>query len=137
MLLRVLTARAVKKLLMQLQELDLHKAQWLNHYCADNPPTEGNAFIVELFNARGTTVVDNINQTTHAIDPQNLAHRLLQIRDDMARAATIALPQYVELQNTQVLRTHLERSTFISGSHDKSSSYKDRRGYFGNRKGPK
>lgn len=129
MLLRVLTARSVKKLLMQLQELDLLVAQWLNNYAAEHPPTEGNAFIVDLFNAKGEVVVDAANKTTHHIDPQNLAHRVLVIRDDMARRATLDLPAFVERENTAVLRKHLERNTFVSGSSG-PDNYKDRRGYF-------
>jgi hypothetical protein len=41
-ILKVLTARSVKKLLWQLQELDLIVAQWFNNYCSENPPTGGN-----------------------------------------------------------------------------------------------
>jgi hypothetical protein len=102
--------------------------------CAEHPPTEGNKFLLELFAQSGTVVVENTTNTSHNIDPQNLAHRLLQIRDDMARAATVALPQFVELENTTVLRTHLERSTFVSGSHADAGGYKDRRGYFNQRR---
>lgn len=127
-LLRVLTARSVKKLLTQLQELDLHQAQWFNNYAAENPPTEGDKFITELFNAKGVVVMDSANNTSHHIDPQNLAHRLLQIRIDMARRTTLDLPGFTERHNTDVLRSHLTRNTFVSGSND--AGYKERRGYF-------
>lgn len=130
-LLRVITARSVKLLLVQLQELDLFQAQWFNNYAAEHPPTEGDKFISELFNAKGTVVTDPNTQTNHSIDPQNLAHRLLQIRDDMAKKATLDLPAFTERCNTQVLRTHLERNTFISGGADANDGkYKARRGYF-------
>lgn len=33
----------------------------------------------------------------------------------------------MEVENTEVLRSHLSRSTFVSGSSDKG--YKERRGY--------
>lgn len=128
MLLRVLTARAVKRLIHQLQELDMFVAQWLNNYCAEHPPTTGNEFIIDLFNAKGTVVNDATTQSTHKIDPQNLAHRVLLIRADMAQKATLQLPQFVELENTTVMRKHLERNTFISGSSQQG--YKERRGYF-------
>jgi hypothetical protein len=75
-------------------------------------------------------VTDPNTQTSHNIDPQNLAHRLLQIRDDMAKKSTLDLPAYVERCNTQVLRTHLERNTFVSGSNENDGKYKERRGYF-------
>ena len=105
-----------------------------NNYCAEHPPTESNAFILGLFSAPHSVVIDTTTQTSHSIDPQNLAHRVLQIRDDMARAATSSLPQFVELENTGVLRTHLERSTFVSGSHTAGGDFKERRGYFNQRR---
>lgn len=37
--LRVLTARAVQRVLMQLQELDAIIAGWLHNFVADNPPS--------------------------------------------------------------------------------------------------
>lgn len=127
-LLRVLTARSVKKLLYQLQELDVIVAQWLHNYAAENPPTTGNDFIEELFNVRGTVVKDPVTQTTHSIDPQNLAHRILQIRNDMAKKSTMSLPQYVDMQDAEVMRKHLTNNTFVSGSH--KDDHKERRGYF-------
>lgn len=130
-LLRVITARSVKLLLVQLQELDLFQAQWFNNYAAEHPPTEGDKFIQELFNAKGTVVTDPNTQLSHNIDPQNLAHRVLQIRDDMAKKATLDLPAFTERCNTGVLRSHLERNTFISGGVDENDGkYKARRGYF-------
>jgi len=127
-LLRVLTARAVKKLLYQLQELDIIQAQWLNNYAAEHPPTTGNEFIEELFNVRGTVVVDPTTQSSHNIDPQNLAHRILQIRNDMARKATLSLPQFVDTEDAAVMRKHLTNNTFVSGSHKDVPN--GRRGYF-------
>ena len=32
----------LKALSAPAQELDLHKAQWLNNYCSAHPPSEGN-----------------------------------------------------------------------------------------------
>jgi len=125
-----MTARSVKRLIYQLQELDVVVAQWMNNYAAENPPTTGNEFIIDLFNAKGTVVVDPTTKTSHNIDPQNLAHRILLIRSDMARNATLKLPGFVELENTGVLRKHLERNTFVSGSHTDVNGYKERRGYY-------
>ena len=39
---RVITARATQKLLMQLSELDIHVASWLSNYVSENKPLEGN-----------------------------------------------------------------------------------------------
>lgn len=121
--------------MIQLQELDIIVAQWLNNYAAENPPTEGNAFIADLFNAKGTVVVDPATKISHHVDPQNLAHRILQVREDMAKKATLDLPGFVERQNTLVIRKHLERNTFVSGSSG-PEGYKERRGYFRPGRGP-
>ena len=40
-MLRVLTAKATQRVLYQLQELDLYKAQWFNNYVAANSPSQG------------------------------------------------------------------------------------------------
>jgi hypothetical protein len=34
--------QATQRLLIQLEELDLHKARWMNHYCSEHPPNQGN-----------------------------------------------------------------------------------------------
>lgn len=125
-LLRVLTAKATQRLLLQLQELDLHKAQWFNNYCSENAPSGGNKFLMGLFKAPSTVVRDINTGTDHTIDPANLAHRVIQIRADMAQTL-VELPKYIELENTAVLRHHLTTSTFISGSSEQG--YKERRGY--------
>lgn len=38
---RVLTARAVQKLLLQLNETDIYQARWLTDYASANPPMGG------------------------------------------------------------------------------------------------
>jgi hypothetical protein len=132
-LLKVLTARSVQRLLYQLQELDMITAQWMNNYAADHSPMTGNQFIEELFNAKGTIVVEKATGTKHTIDPQNLAHRILMIRNDMAKKATLSLPEFVDMEDANVMRNHLTKNTFVSGSHDTSESASGsakRRGYF-------
>lgn len=132
-LLKVLTARSVKRLLIQLQELDMITAQWLNNYAADNSPMTGNEFIEKLFDVKGTVIVDKQTQTKRTIDPQNLAHRILIIRNDMAKKATLCLPEYVDREDGDVMRKHLVKNTFVSGAHDgntEASGSTKRRGYF-------
>lgn len=132
-LLKVLTARSVKRLLIQLQELDMITAQWLNNYAANNSPMTGNEFIEKLFDVKGTVIVDKQTQTKRTIDPQNLAHRILIIRNDMAKKATLCLPEYVDREDGDVMRKHLVKNTFVSGAHDgntEASGSTKRRGYF-------
>ena len=38
---RVLTSRAVQRVLMHLSETDLHVAHWFSDYCSTNPPMTG------------------------------------------------------------------------------------------------
>jgi hypothetical protein len=51
----------------------------------------------------------------------------------MAKNLCIGFPKYVELENTAVLRKHLERHTYMSGSGTEGG-YKERRGYYGGRR---
>lgn len=123
-LLRVLTARAVKLLIEQLQELDVIVGTWFMAFCGEHPPTEGNAFVLKLLAEKGTSIVDHTQRppVTHVVDPQSLAHRVLLIRADFAAAATRRLPGFTEVQNTAVLRQYLQGSTFVSGSGGAGSS---------------
>ena len=49
-------------------------------------------FLVALMKAPGSVVTDLQNKTTHTIDPANLAHRIIQIRSDMA-ATMVSFPK--------------------------------------------
>lgn len=109
-------------------ECDLLVAQWLNNFAADHPPTDGNKFVAHLLDQRGTQVTDPTTRSVHTVDPQILARRILIIRDDLARNATYNLPDYVERENTAILRSHLEKNTFVSGSS--GAQYGERRGYY-------
>ncbi|KAL4443759.1 hypothetical protein ABPG75_011496 [Micractinium tetrahymenae] len=131
LVLKVLTAKATQRLLLQLQELDGFKAQWLTNYCSEHPPSESK-FLLGLLRQKATTVLDASTATTHTIDPANLAHRIVQIRSEMA-ATMLKFPKYVEVQTTEVLRQHLMSSTYVSGTSTagaKGGDYKERRGYY-------
>jgi len=45
---RVITARATQKLLMQLSELDIHVAGWLSNYVSEHKPLEGNTVCTHM-----------------------------------------------------------------------------------------
>lgn len=132
LVLKVLTAKATQRLLLQLQELDVFKAQWLTNYCSEHPPSGSNKFLLGLLRQKATTVLDASTATTHTIDPANLAHRIVQIRSEMA-STMLKFPKYVEVQTTEVLRQHLMTSTYVSGTSTaaaEGSDYKERRGYY-------
>ena len=44
---RVLTARAVQKLLLALNETDIYSARWLTDYCSANPPMQGDKVVAD------------------------------------------------------------------------------------------
>jgi len=132
-LLRVLTARSVKRLLLQLQELDMVTAQWLNNYASENSPMTGNEFIQNLFDVKGTTITDQHQGMNHTIDPQNLALRILTIRNDMAQKATMSLPEYTSRMDAEVMRGYLTKNTFVSGTTGEGNTVANstkRRGYY-------
>ena len=45
---RVLTAKAVQHILGQLGETNLTVCQWFNNFAADNPPIQGDDFVLLL-----------------------------------------------------------------------------------------
>lgn len=51
-----------------------------------SPPrrSSGPQFLLGLLRQKATTVLDASTATTHTIDPANLAHRIVQIRSEMA-----------------------------------------------------
>jgi hypothetical protein len=50
-----------------------------------------------------------------------LAGYSLQVRTDMAQSVMAGFSTYVSLQNTSVLRSHLEANSYICGSTDRSA----------------
>jgi len=79
-MMRILTARATQRLLMQLQELDLHVANWLSEFCSRHPPTGGDKFLMALLSETGADLINPTNQTSHIVSPTDLADRILATR---------------------------------------------------------
>eukprot|EP00884_Botryococcus_braunii_P022409 jgi/Botrbrau1/8852/Bobra.50_2s0011.1 len=114
--LRVLTSRATQKVLCYLQETDLYVAHWLSDFVSKNPPLEGDKFILKLFQERALTTSDNINNTEHWISPPDLANRILTVRLDLAKRLSRGYPDFVKRTNLEVLRSHLEKNSYTSGT---------------------
>ncbi|GAB4817311.1 hypothetical protein N2152v2_004357 [Parachlorella kessleri] len=128
--LRLLTVRATQRVLNQLMEFDLLVAQWLNNYVAENPPSEGNKFLLKLLSHPGKAIPNHATAQVHIVDPRGLAHRILEVRTDMANSVMSGFPAFVSLENTSLMRSHLESTSYTCGSSDKTakgSMY--RRGY--------
>ena len=93
--------------------------QWYNNYIADgNPPLEGDAFIAKLFRQRAVYAQEKTTGIDHFVSPAQLAHRVLAMRELMARTVTQGFPEFVTRTNIEVLRAHLEAHSYTSGSHE-------------------
>lgn len=101
----------------QLGETDLFVQQWFHNYCADNPPLEGDPFIMKLFRQRAVYASDPRTGVEHFVSPAQLAHRVLATRELMARTVTQGFPEFVTRTNIECLRAHLEANSYTSGSH--------------------
>ncbi|GAB4817220.1 hypothetical protein N2152v2_004266 [Parachlorella kessleri] len=110
MVLRLLTVRAVQQVVVQLQEFNQLQAQYLNNYAADNGASDGNRFIAKLLKQPMVEVLDPVTRSIHTIDPQTLAHRILQVREELARNVGASLGPSAAQENTTVLRSHLSAS---------------------------
>ena len=69
---RVLTARAAHKILLQLQETDLFVHRWFGEFCTENPPNQGDDFLLKLMRARTESVHEGMTSARHLINPQVL-----------------------------------------------------------------
>ncbi|KAK9847335.1 hypothetical protein WJX84_011015 [Apatococcus fuscideae] len=110
-LLRVLTAKAAQRMIQQLMELNLTKALWLQTFCSKHPPLEGDKFIIALMNERPSSSTDRVLYSTEFINPAELATRIL--------LTSKMMPNFVERDNLEVQRHHLEKNSYTTGTHDK------------------
>lgn len=89
---RLLTARAVQRMLLQLQETDIGLFTWLSQFCSDNPPMEGDLVIFLILE---TCALDRlskwiaygrVNRTglAHLIVGNNWPSRLVTLLDPLA-----------------------------------------------------
>ena len=114
--------RSAQRVLAQLGDTDIFVQQWFNHFLADNPPLAGDPFIRALFKQRAVYAKDAVTGTEHFVSPAQLAHRVLAMRELMARTVTQGFPEFVTRTNVDVLRQHLEASSYTSGSHAETNS---------------
>ena len=131
-MLRVLTARAVTRMILQFEETDVRIAAWFSDFCSQNSPMEGDKvrsshahgwrrfsmhgcsftslapqFLAKLLAATPTTLHSSVTKEDRHINPSDLADRLIIVRHTMAKSMS-ALPEYVARSNLDVYRKHLE-----------------------------
>ncbi len=84
-MLRVLTARAVQRTMMQLQQHHVIAANWLNHYCIENPPLGGDEFLLKLYSQPALRVYDEIRRGWVIINPQDISSTVLEHRHRLSQ----------------------------------------------------
>ena len=88
----------------------------------------GVQFVLKLMKERPVAVTDNINQKVHNISPTQLGHRIMLSRAALAAGMKkFDFPAYIARTNTEVLRTHLESSSYTSGSYNKADQGRRKR----------
>lgn len=81
--------------------------------------------MLELLKQRPMYTKDKINGVEHLISPPALANRVMAMREALAKGMTkFDFPTYVGRKNVEVLRQHLETSSYTSGSFNKAERKK-------------
>lgn len=83
-----------------------------------NPPLEGNAFLANLLNARPVHEVDPYSGASFHVNPAQIASAVLTTREALAQRLAQNLEAKVADANMDVMRTHLETHTYVSGSNN-------------------
>eukprot|EP00878_Enallax_costatus_P036723 GHUV01041269.1.p1 GENE.GHUV01041269.1~~GHUV01041269.1.p1 ORF type:complete len:147 (+),score=26.14 GHUV01041269.1:574-1014(+) len=116
--LRMLTARAAGVVLQNISEVDSYKSQWLQDHFKKNPPLEGNTFLANLLNAKPVHGVNPYTGATYHVNPAQIASAVLATREALAAKLARNLEVKVSDANIDVMRTHLETHTYVSGSNN-------------------
>jgi hypothetical protein len=95
---------------------------------AQHPPIEGNAFLAGLLEARPEVHPDAASGATHSINPAAIAAAVLSTREALAEQLAKTLSGKVARANVSLMRTHLERHTYVSGTNEEvKPSFKQQR----------
>lgn len=111
---RALTARATQKVLMQLSETNLYAAQWLEGFCSEHRPLDGDKFLLELLRELPVTRVDKVNNAEHRVLPHDMAERIMETRCALAKDMG-DLEKAVRASNLDTIKQHLVRNSYTSG----------------------
>uniref|UniRef100_A0A383VD67 Uncharacterized protein n=1 Tax=Tetradesmus obliquus TaxID=3088 RepID=A0A383VD67_TETOB len=115
---RMLTARAAGMVLQNVAEVDDFKAAWLQEHFKQNPPIEGNEFLANLLEAKPVYATDPYTGATYHINPAAIANAVLVTREALAAKLSRSITPKVADANIAIMRSHLERHTYVSGSND-------------------
>eukprot|EP00882_Tetradesmus_deserticola_P000746 GHRQ01000814.1.p1 GENE.GHRQ01000814.1~~GHRQ01000814.1.p1 ORF type:complete len:211 (+),score=71.48 GHRQ01000814.1:222-854(+) len=115
---RMLTARAAGMVLQNVAQVDDFKAAWLQEHFKQNPPIEGNDFLTNLLEAKPVYATDPYTGAGHHINPAAIANAVLVTREALAAKLSKSITPKVQDANIGIMRSHLERHTYVSGSND-------------------
>jgi hypothetical protein len=77
-------------------------------------------FVLELLQQRPVYSKDKISGAEHFVSPPSLASRIMALREALASdMKKFNFHTYIARNNVEVLRQHLEKSSYTSGSFDK------------------
>eukprot|EP01024_Parvocaulis_polyphysoides_P016863 TRINITY_DN1747_c0_g1_i1.p2 TRINITY_DN1747_c0_g1~~TRINITY_DN1747_c0_g1_i1.p2 ORF type:complete len:218 (+),score=22.84 TRINITY_DN1747_c0_g1_i1:233-886(+) len=116
--LKCLTARAVQKIILELQTSDTQTAHWLNLYCKDHPPLEGDSFLLELMGKENIYNAGDQYGHEFVVRPMELANRIIAYRTELSKSIAKEICGIANERNIGVMRTHLEKHSYVSGSWD-------------------
>eukprot|EP01023_Acetabularia_acetabulum_P049455 TRINITY_DN5281_c0_g1_i1.p1 TRINITY_DN5281_c0_g1~~TRINITY_DN5281_c0_g1_i1.p1 ORF type:complete len:220 (-),score=30.80 TRINITY_DN5281_c0_g1_i1:662-1321(-) len=116
--LKCLTARAVQKIILELQTSDTQSAQWLNKYCGEHPPLEGDNFLLELMGMQNIHSPGDQYGHEFVVRPMELANRIIAYRAELSKLIASEIQGIAVEKNIGVMRSHLEKHSYVSGSWD-------------------
>lgn len=124
---RVLTARAVQKVMLHLHENSRPAFEWMDRFTKTVPPLEGDNFLLKLMKKQSYTSIDPVTKQKSTIHPFSLAQQVIAVREDLAASSTKGLEPYVKQTSLQVLKSHLEQSHYTLSHTDRMAAEKRRR----------
>jgi hypothetical protein len=77
---------------------------------------------------RPQTILNKSSGSQHHINPQQLGNRVILMRAELAKSVSQMVPNEIQKRNVEVLRKHLENSSYISGSSERSRG-REKKGY--------
>eukprot|EP01024_Parvocaulis_polyphysoides_P064976 TRINITY_DN7566_c0_g1_i4.p2 TRINITY_DN7566_c0_g1~~TRINITY_DN7566_c0_g1_i4.p2 ORF type:complete len:222 (-),score=25.74 TRINITY_DN7566_c0_g1_i4:597-1262(-) len=116
--LRCLTAKAVQKVIMEMQTSDMQVAKWLNKYSAEHPPLQGDDFLLELMGKETIHNPGDEHGHEYIVRPMELANRIIAARMELSKSIASVITDVASERNVAIMRKHLETHSYTSGSWD-------------------
>ena len=79
-----------------------------------------------------SSVVNPSSGSTHHVNPQVLGRRVILMRAELSKSVGKVVPGDIQKRNMDILRKHLEATSYISGTSEAKGASGYRRGGEGN-----